>query len=71
LRARRAEQAHAWMWSEVNETLMSRLREGRRVDKTVAATEAKVVAGEMTPGEAAGVVLNAFAAGTKRPSGKG
>ena len=71
LRARRAEQAHAWMWSEVNETLMSRLREGRRVDKTVAATEAKVVAGEMTPGEAAGVVLDAFAAGTKRPSGKG
>ena len=71
LRARRAEQARAWMWSEVNETLMSRLREGRRVDKMVAATEAKVIAGEMTPGEAARAVLDAFAAGTKRPRGKG
>ena len=59
------------MWSEVNETVMWRLREGRRVDKMVAATEAKVVAGEMTPGEAAGAILDAFAAGTKRPRGDG
>jgi LAO/AO transport system kinase len=71
LRARRAEQARAWMWSEVNETLMSRLREGRRVDKMVAATEARVVAGEMTPGEAARTVLDAFASGIKRPGGDG
>ena len=71
LGARRAEQARAWMWSEVNETLMSRLREGRRADKMVAATEAKVIAGEMTPSEAAGAVLDAFAARTKRPRHKG
>ena len=71
LGARRAEQARAWMWSEVNETLISRLREGRRADKMVAATEAKVIAGEMTPSEAASAVLDAFAAGTKRPRGKG
>ena len=71
LRARRAEQARAWMWSEVNETLMWRLREGRRVDKMVAATEAKVIAGEITPGAAAHAVLDAFAIESKRPRGDG
>ena len=51
--ARRAGQARAWMWSEVNETLMARLDAHPRTRETVAALEVRVAAGETTPGAAA------------------
>ena len=57
---RRRRQARAWMWSEVNETLMTRLRADPRVNRLVAAQEDAVARGEVTPAEAARAILGAF-----------
>ena len=56
--ARRGEQARAWMWSAVNQTLMARIRQHARTRDRVAALEAKVSAGEVTPAEAAREILS-------------
>lgn len=60
LAARRAAQAKAWMWNEVNETLLQRLHEDPEVRATLDGLEAGVLAGTVTPGEAARRILAVF-----------
>jgi LAO/AO transport system kinase len=57
---RRAEQARAWMWSEVGETLLSELRRHPDVKRLVAGLEREVEAGRSTPAAAARLMLEAF-----------
>lgn len=61
LDARRREQARAWMWSEVTDTLLDDLRRRPGMRELVADVEARVVAGELTPTAAAQRVLAALA----------
>ena len=60
LQRRRSDQAKAWMWSEVRETLDSALRSHPAVRSKVAELEAKVAAGKATPSQAAQRLLSAF-----------
>jgi LAO/AO transport system kinase len=60
LESRRADQARAWMWNAVNETLMARLRADGRTRRVVTALEAEVAAGKRSPTEAARAILAAF-----------
>jgi len=57
---RRAEQARAWMWNEVGETLLVELRKHSDVKKLVAGLEREVEAGKTTPAAAARRMLEAF-----------
>ena len=57
---RRAEQARAWMWSEVGETLLLELRKHPEVRKLVAGLEREVEAGRATPAAAARRMLESF-----------
>jgi LAO/AO transport system kinase len=57
---RRAEQARAWMWSEVGETLLAELRKHPEVRKLVPGLEREVEAGRTTPAAAARNMLKAF-----------
>lgn len=58
----RAEQAVAWMWSEVQDTLVDRLRTDGAVGALIAPLEAQVAAGTISPTAAATQVLDAFTA---------
>ncbi|MDP6785760.1 MAG: methylmalonyl Co-A mutase-associated GTPase MeaB [Rhodospirillales bacterium] len=60
LQSRRADQARAWMWNEVTETLMDRLRADGRARQVVTAMEEEVAAGKRSPTEAAQAILAAF-----------
>jgi LAO/AO transport system kinase len=57
---RRAEQARAWMWSEVGETLLAALRKHPDVKKMVSGLEREVENGRTTPAAAARRMLEAF-----------
>ena len=57
---RRAEQARAWMWNEVGETLLAELRRHPEVRKLVGGLEREVEAGRATPAAAARRMLEAF-----------
>jgi LAO/AO transport system kinase len=57
---RRTEQARAWMWSEVTETLLDDLRHDVAVRTQIDALEDDVSCGRMSPGAAARQVLAAF-----------
>jgi len=57
---RRAEQARAWMWSEVGETLLADLRRHPEVKRLVGGLEREVEAGRSTPAAAARRMLEAF-----------
>ena len=57
---RRAEQARAWMWSEVGETLLAQLRRHPEVKRLVGGLEREVEAGRATPAAAARQMLEAF-----------
>jgi LAO/AO transport system kinase len=57
---RRAEQARAWMWNEVGETLLAELRKHPEVRRRVAALEREVEAGKTTPAAAARRMLEVF-----------
>ena len=57
---RRAEQARAWMWSEVGETLLAQLRRHPEVKRLVGGLEREVEAGRATPAAAARRMLEAF-----------
>jgi len=57
---RRAEQARAWMWNEVGETLLLELRKHPEVRKLVAGLEREVEAGRATPAAAARRMLESF-----------
>jgi LAO/AO transport system kinase len=57
---RRAEQARAWMWSEVGETLLAELRRHPEVKRLVGGLERDVESGRSTPAAAARLMLEAF-----------
>ncbi|HYC64666.1 MAG TPA: methylmalonyl Co-A mutase-associated GTPase MeaB [Reyranellaceae bacterium] len=57
---RRAEQARAWMWNEVGETLLVELRKHPDVRKMVSGLEREVENGKATPASAARRMLEAF-----------
>jgi LAO/AO transport system kinase len=57
---RRAEQARAWMWNEVGETLLGELRKHPAVKRLVVGLEREVEAGKTTPAAAARSMLEAF-----------
>jgi LAO/AO transport system kinase len=57
---RRAEQARAWMWSEVGETLLAELRKHPEVKRLVGGLEREVETGRTTPAAAARRMLEAF-----------
>ncbi len=60
LATRRGEQAREWMWSEVSETLLERLRAAPRVGADLETLEADVVAGRTSPTAAARHLLDRF-----------
>jgi LAO/AO transport system kinase len=60
LDARRAEQAHAWMWNEVAETLLQALRDDPRIERMLPEMEHGVAAGRMAPGAAARQLVRTF-----------
>ena len=62
LSRRRGEQAREWMWSEVSETLLERLRSDARVRADLDTLEADVVAGRTSPTAAARLLLDRFSA---------
>jgi LAO/AO transport system kinase len=59
LRHLRAEQARAWLWSEVRERLLAGLRADPAVRRLAPALEARVLAGELAPPAAAAELLAA------------
>jgi len=58
--ARRAEQALAWMWSEIREGLVSSLRTDPDIARRLPDLEAEVATGRITPAAAARQVLQSF-----------
>jgi LAO/AO transport system kinase len=60
LATRRAEQARAWMWSEVSDTLTDRFRADPAVRELLPGIEADVVVGRVSPSAAARRLLDAF-----------
>jgi LAO/AO transport system kinase len=66
LARRRAEQARAWMWSEVTDTLIDRFRADPEVRELVDDLERAVVAGDVSPSAAAARLLDAFVGGEPR-----
>jgi LAO/AO transport system kinase len=56
----RARQARAWMWSEVHDELLSDFRAKEEVRRLIAATEAEVTSGALSPAAAARRLLDAF-----------
>jgi LAO/AO transport system kinase len=60
LAARRADQAHAWMWNEVSETLLQSLRDDPRVGQLLPRMEQSVADGRMAPGAAARQLVRTF-----------
>lgn len=58
--ARRESQAERWMWNELHESLAAALRADPKVKADLAALEAKVAAGEITPTAAAQRLLRTF-----------
>ena len=57
---RRAEQARRWLWNELSESLVARLRAHPRVRHRLAALEERVGRGDCTPTTAANELLEAF-----------
>ena len=60
LSERRAKQARDWMWSEVSETLLDRLRSDEHVRSALSELEAAVMAGTVSPSAAARALLARF-----------
>ncbi|HEY7608238.1 MAG TPA: methylmalonyl Co-A mutase-associated GTPase MeaB [Alphaproteobacteria bacterium] len=70
LQRRRADQARAWMWSEISEVLLAEMREHEGVRAELKKLEAAVAEGRMAPGAAADRAIEAFIPqGAKRRSG--
>jgi len=67
IEARRAEQARAWMWSEINETLTGAFKEHAGVRRQVSKLEAQVAAGTLAPAAAAEKLLQAFLGKPAKP----
>ena len=60
LARRRADQARAWLWSELSESLVAALKAHPGVAARLPAVEAEVMAGKVTPTAAAQGLLAAF-----------
>jgi LAO/AO transport system kinase len=60
LAAKRDAQARAWMWHELRESLMAEFTENPEAAAMLGALEARVGAGELSPGAAARRLLAAF-----------
>lgn len=60
---RRAAQAHAWMWSEISETLMQTLKDDPRLARLLPDLEQDVINGRSAPGFAARKLISAFRQG--------
>jgi len=60
LAARRTDQARAWMWSEVTDTMLEELREDPEVNARIRSLEADVTGGRVSAAAAALRVLAAF-----------
>jgi LAO/AO transport system kinase len=58
--ARRAAQSHAWLWADVADSLLERLRADPAVRAAAAELEAAVAAGSVAPGEAARRLVRLF-----------
>ncbi|MBL8665206.1 MAG: methylmalonyl Co-A mutase-associated GTPase MeaB [Candidatus Odyssella sp.] len=65
LARRRADQARAWMWSEISEGLLAALREHEGVRAELKKLEHAVAEGRLTPGAAADRAIDVFLAGAK------
>ncbi len=63
LAQKRAQQARAWMWNEIQEGMMTALRGHPKVARQISSLEALVTAGAMTPTAAANAILDAFRGG--------
>lgn len=61
--ARRERQAQAWLWSEISEQLLARLRADESVTRSLAQLEAQVRRGELPAAAAAERVVSRFLAG--------
>ena len=66
LERRRAGQARAWMWSEISEALLARLREHDGVRAELKKLEAAVADGRLAPGAAADRAIEVFLAGGRK-----
>jgi LAO/AO transport system kinase len=62
LHHRRADQARAWMWSEISEALLSELRQHEGVRAELKKLEAAVAEGRLAPGAAADRAIAVFLA---------
>jgi len=62
LAERRREQARAWMWSEVTDTMLEEVRADPEVNARIASLEAEVTGGRVSAAAAARRVLTAFRA---------
>jgi len=60
LKSHRREQAKAWLWHELSDSLMDALKADPQVAAKLGAFEAKVGAGKMAPATAARVLLSEF-----------
>lgn len=60
LQARRADQARAWMWSEVTADLLARFRQDAAIRERLPALEQAVTAGTLSPPRAASELLERF-----------
>jgi LAO/AO transport system kinase len=65
LKRRRAGQALDWMWSEVNDSLVSVFRNNEQVIKNIGALETATLEGRIPPSVAAKQLLDIFLAGKK------
>ena len=63
LAARREQQAQAWLWSEISEQLIARLRADQGVARALAQLEQRVRRGELPAASAAERVVSRFLAG--------
>jgi LAO/AO transport system kinase len=60
LARRRAEQAKAALWSDLSDGLLSALRADADIARSLAAAEARVAAGKLSPAHAAQEMLDKF-----------
>ena len=63
---RRAEQARAWMWNEVSETMLTQLQAAPAVQKALSDLEPAVEQGAVGPSEAARRILAAYSGATSK-----
>lgn len=66
--ARRRAQAAAWMWDEVEETLITALRGDAHAGTLAKSLETRVLRGQLTPGSAARQILDKYLTSVTRPA---